>query len=162
MTQKFKVDWVELVKEGVGEKGPWKKFKMSLTDEEGVQTTDVVTFLEVQAGQTIEGSIVPNEKYHTKEFKKALEKPEFMKKPNMDRVMEKKAGMISEAQDVKAQNIRAAQDRSAWMWAKTNASTLIANSVGMMEDLDSLDRISQAVEELATKIYNSEPTTPFN
>lgn len=83
-------------------------------------------------------------------------------KPNMDRIMEKKADSIAMSQDKKAQNIAQAQDRSAWMWAKNNASSLIANQKPSAMDIRSLDEIADMVLDLATKIYNGEPTSPFN
>lgn len=66
---------------------------------------------------------------------------------------------IAESMQVKAENIRAAQDRSAWMWSKTNASTLLAD--GRFQGM-SLDSITDAVIRLATKIYNAEPIEPFS
>lgn len=72
---------------------------------------------------------------------------------------EEKKQAIAEAQQNKAKQIEQAQDRSAWMWSKTNASTLIANS-NKYKDLD-IDELADLVQSLATKIYNSEPITPF-
>jgi hypothetical protein len=71
-----------------------------------------------------------------------------------------KSAQISEAMDKKNQNIQAAQDRSAWMWAKTNASSLIAGSK-FVNDYESRQEMADAVLELATLIYNGEPTEPF-
>jgi len=82
-------------------------------------------------------------------------------KPNMERVMEKKADMISVSQDKKAQNIAQAQDRSAWMWAKNNASMILANQKQEALNIRDLDEIAEMVVDLATKIYNAEPTMPF-
>lgn len=153
---KYEITWAETIKEGTGAKGPWKLTKMTLKDEGGAMHEGITTFDEVAPGQSIEGNIVLDGNY--KNFKK-----DNARKPNMDRVMEKKGAMISEAQDVKAKNIAAAQDRSAWMWAKNNASTLVAEMIKIeihqpsYDDTNVLDRVI----DLATKIYNSEPQEPF-
>lgn len=70
-----------------------------------------------------------------------------------------KNASIEKFQNNKATQIAEAQDRSAWMWAKTNASTLLATQ--MIQGL-SQDKIAEMVIGLATKIYNGEPTEPFN
>lgn len=147
---KYIIEWCEVIKEGTGAKGPWKLTKMTLKDEAGAEHESITTFDDVAPGQTIEGNIVLDGNY--KNFKK-----DNARKPNMDRVMEKKGAMISEAQDVKAKNIAAAQDRSAWMWAKNNASTLYGDSLYNRPNED----IALLVLDLATKIYNGEPTEPF-
>ena len=59
----------------------------------------------------------------------------------------------------KEEAIHKAQDRSAWMWARTSAATLIANHPSYKDMQPSI--ISDAVIKLATKIYNGEPTEPF-
>jgi len=74
--------------------------------------------------------------------------------------------VVSEAMAVKAENIKEAQDRSAWMWAKNNASTLIAALI-QSSDLStriaiSSERLDEKVIDLATKIYNGEPIEPFS
>lgn len=71
-----------------------------------------------------------------------------------------KTAQINQAMDKKAQQIHAAQDRSAWMWAKTNASTLISNTQ-FVKNYENLNQVANDVVELATKIYNGEPTEPF-
>lgn len=151
----YKVEWSEVKKEGTSANGrTWKITEMTLKDEQGVITEKVSTFDSIMTGQEIEGTIADGK--YGKEFKR-LEKPEFMKKPNMDRIVEKKAGLIAEAQTNKAQQIAQAQDRSAWMWAKTNASTLLGTSMATENNSD----IAKAVIDLATKIYNAEPIEPF-
>lgn len=74
------------------------------------------------------------------------------------KMMEKKQEGIKESLDIKARNIAQAQDRSAWMWAKTNASELLK---GLYSDQISNDEIANQVLDLATKIYNGEPLEPF-
>ncbi len=147
---KYTVEWCETIKEGEKEGRKWKMTKMSLKDEQGVVTTDVTTFDSVTLGGTVEGSIVQNGQYLN--FKKALEKPNFMK-----HIAEEKKKDIEGFQQSKAKSIAEAQDRSAWMWAKTNASTLLA---GKFTGLDN-QGIAELVLDLATKIYNGEPTEPF-
>lgn len=153
---KYTIEWCE-AKQGTS-KATGKAYTMTtmtLKDENGVITDKVTTFDVVQNGAVIEGTIEQNGQYLN--FKPATN-PNGTRKPNMERVMEKKANMIGEAQATKAQNIAAAQDRSAWMWAKTNASTLLAGSFGKEENNK---YIAEAVLDLATKIYNGEPNEPF-
>jgi len=75
--------------------------------------------------------------------------------------MEKKSDMIGQAQERKEQSIARAQDRSAWMWAKTNASTLLSLMPEALKGKNS-DAIADMVVTLATKIYNGEPLVPFS
>ncbi len=75
------------------------------------------------------------------------------KKPNMERVMEKKASMIGEAQDKKAQNVSAAQDRNEIMWAKNNASMIIAHHPAF-QNLE-INEIEQTIINLADRILNA-------
>lgn len=76
---RFTIEWSEVIKEGTGEKGAWKMSKMTLKDEEGNTIENVRTFEPAMPGQELEGLIVYNEKYKTNEFKKKLEKPNFLK-----------------------------------------------------------------------------------
>lgn len=110
MSQKYTIDWVEVVKEGVGEKGPWKKSKMSLTGADGSKELSVSTFLEVQAGQELEGTVTFNEQYKSKEFKKVLEKPNFMKNKDSSiaTAMKKKEESIEKFQTSKEGSIKLA------------------------------------------------------
>lgn len=71
-----------------------------------------------------------------------------------------KSAQIEKAQERKEKSIQIAQDRAALMWAKTSACTLIANHPSY-KFLDQ-GQIEDMIEELATKIYNMEPVTPFN
>lgn len=72
-----------------------------------------------------------------------------------------KTAEIKEAMEKKAEQIHAAQDRSAWMWAKTNASTLLSSGDIRMSQFSNEEILARVVD-LATKIYNAEPNTPFN
>jgi len=103
-------------------------------------------------GETFDGELEKSEKGYWR-----IKKPTTSKKPNFDRIIEKKQAGIAEAQSEKAKNIALAQDRSAWMWAKTNASTLLGTGAGTNND-----EIAERVLDLATKIYNGEPNSPFN
>lgn len=71
-----------------------------------------------------------------------------------------KTAQIEKAMDKKASQIHAAQDRSAWMWAKNNAATLIANMPSALSGKSSI-QVADMVVSLATRIYNGEPTEPF-
>ncbi len=68
---------------------------------------------------------------------------------------------IAEAQQTKAKNIAEAQDRSAWMWAKTNASTILTSPQLRDSEYSSADEMVEKLIKLATKIYNAEPLEPF-
>lgn len=152
---KYTIKWCEITKNGNTNGREWQMTKMTLVDEAGKETDEVTTFDTVINGGTIEGEIVQKGQY----LNFVTAKPESGRKPNMDRVMEKKATMIGEAQTAKAQHIAEAQDRSAWMWAKNNASTLLASRG--ISPITPIDGIADMVTDLATKIYNAEPTTPF-
>lgn len=156
---KYKVEWVEVVQEGVGKKGPWKKSKMSLTDEAGAKEENVVTFLEVQAGQEITGTIETNLQYHTREFKKTLEKPKFMQK-SIEVAMDKKNESIAKFQGNKEESIKL-------MAAQRDAVLLVVaelnNSKGVTEDFTG-ERVKQEIIKwrnwfLLDKEFNNPP--PF-
>jgi hypothetical protein len=57
-----------------------------------------------------------------------------------------------EIQQNVSENVAKAQDRSAWMYAKNGAVELLKGRDWTVEDIN----------DLATKIYNLEPITPFN
>lgn len=141
---------------------PYKKVSLEKTDGTIVSGVSAFSFkypdldgLKVDA--QITASIVIDGNY--KNLVGVVEKPKGGR-PNMDRVMEKKADMVAVAQDKKAQNIAQAQDRSAWMWAKNNAAMLIANSPALKTM--NKEKMADAVIDLATLIYNGEPTEPFS
>lgn len=97
----------------------------------------------------IETELEKNEKGYWKMKKAQIQRPSFMKD---------KTETITKAMDAKKENIQEAQDRSAWMWAKNNATTLYGDS--MKEWLNPQD-IADKIIELATKIYHGKPTDPF-
>lgn len=70
-----------------------------------------------------------------------------------------KTAKIEEAMEKKNQNIQAAQDRSAWMWAKNNAAMLVANAIDT-QHMNVMEKLPLVIN-IATKIYNAEPTEPF-
>lgn len=154
----FKIEWCE-------KKNPdW--IMATVTDLRGEQTENVSVnrtnkkgevfpdFDKIMTGHTIEAELWISGT--NKAYLFAPKAKTGGNRPNMDRIMDKKAGNIAEAQTRKEQSISEAQDRSAWMWAKNNASILLGTSLS----LESNDTISKAVIELATKIYNGEPTEP--
>lgn len=71
-----------------------------------------------------------------------------------------KTKQITEAMDTKARNIAEAQDRSAWMWSKTNAATLLAGHDSIRGVTP--NGIVDIMIGMATKIYNAEPIEPFS
>jgi len=148
----YKIVWCEVKKKGNTNGRDWAITEMNLEDPEGNTVEKVSTFDSVQNGGTIEGTILKNDKGYLN-FKK-LEAPDFIKNQRGGAYKEK---VIGEAMEKKSQNIKEAQDRSAWMWAKTNASTLLGTSMAT----ETNDDIAKAVIGLATKIYNGEPQVPF-
>ena len=123
---KYIVDWCEIVQEGTGANGPWKKSKMSLKDEQGNAEEDVITFLSVQPGQELEGSVVLNPKYKTREFKSVLQKPNFMKKPDISK-------SVAEAQKRTQEGVQKAQshtDNAVRTSATMRDSVLLAIAEG--------------------------------
>lgn len=146
---KYKIDWCEVKKEGETNGRKWSIMEMALTDEQGVKTEKVSTFDSVMPGQEIEGEVVKNDKGYLNFQSKKVEAKANFKTQQMNEVMDKKAT-----------NIKEAQDRSAWMWAKNNASTLLASrGIGSTTPAS---EIANMVIDLATKIYNGEPNEPFN
>lgn len=127
-------------------------FVMKLIDEAGAAHENVSTFDPVEEGAEINGEIVQNGNFKNFKAAKAVARSNFA-------TQQKEKG-IAEAQERKARQIYEAQDRSAWMWARTSAANLIANHPAYK--FFSEDKIVELVEELATKIYNMEPTEPFN
>lgn len=129
-------------------------WKVILADPEGVES-NLNVFDKLIVGEEVEGQIYRNDKGYLN-FKSAQVKQTT--RPNYDRIMEKKQAGIAESQTRKEQSIKAAQDRSAWMWAKTNATELMKLVPDpLVEDKEMLNRL----HELATKIYNMEPFEPF-
>jgi len=135
---------------------------LELVDTEGLEHkvnifSDFPDYANLNVGSEINGELKQNDKGYTNLYSNNVPQ----KKPNMERVMEKKADMISMSQEKKAQNIAQAQDRSAWMWAKVNASNLLAHGKADALKIRDLDEVAEMVLDLATKIYNGEPTEPF-
>ena len=113
-------------------------------------------FANIKEGSVFSGNMVKEGQYWNLSFDGMNSK-----KPNFDRIIEKKQAGIAEAQTEKAKNIALAQDRSAWMWAKTNATTIITSANLKDSEMSSADDMVDRMIKLATKIYNAEPTEPF-
>lgn len=147
MSKKYEIVWCES-KDGVSKTGkPYTMTKMTLKGEDGVTVENVSTFDAVQNGGTIVGEIVQKGQYLNFETEKT-----DGRKPNMDRVMEKKAGQIAEAQGRKEESIGKAQDRSAMMWAKYGATELVAHHPAF-KDLNEVEVMTK-VSRLANQIYH--------
>lgn len=158
----YKIDWLEV-------KSPeWKM--ISITNEAGISYTDVSlnkrdkkgtefpNFDNLKAGDTIHG-----EYWETSDKSKRYLYPPRPQSTNGGPIRRQpgaSAMAIKEAQETKAKNIAQAQDRAAWMWAKNNASQLLSAKTEL--DGISMNDIAGEVIKLATKIYNGEPTEPFN
>ena len=103
----------------------------------------------------VELELEKNDKGYWRIRKPKMEKPNFLK-ANAEVVSKS----VEKAQEVKAKNIAQAQDRSAWMWAKTNATTIITSSNLKDGETSSAEEMVDKMLALATKIYNGEPE-PF-
>lgn len=132
--------------------------KASLKNEAG-ETYDNIAFWNneiTEESTEVEGELTKNDKGY---WKFVGVKPTNGRKPNMDRMMDKKADLISEAQERKAHSIHEAQERTAWTWAKYSACELYANDrIG--SKLDNEDEVAAKINEFANRIYHMEPT-PF-
>ncbi len=151
---KYSIEWSEVIKRGETNGRAWKMTKMNLKDEAGQLHDEVTTFDDVMTGGTLEGTIEMKGKY--KNFKNLPKAPSnsIYKRPDITE-------NVKVAQERKEASIEKAQDRSAWMWAKTNASTLLAGNAHFQQQNFGEDMIVAQVIGLATKIYHGEPTTPF-
>lgn len=136
---------------------------LNVKDEAGTETKEVSLNRTNKKGEVfpgfdgvVNGGYIEGELWTSQAGKHYL----FAPKPKLERPTFMKGAQIEKAMDKKNENIKQAQDRSAWMWAKTNASTLLAGIMNKI-NTDSNDAIAEAVLDLATKIYNMEPTTPF-
>lgn len=152
---KYTVSWIKESAKGNTNGRDWIKYEITLKDEQGVETT-CKTFDNIDNGTTVEGEITHDPKWGSS-FKKAQTPKQQAGANFKSQQIEKTAFAI---QDKKSESIAKAQDRSAWMWAKTNASTVLANhpSLQQMPRQD----IAEFILDLATKIYNGEPTEPFS
>lgn len=126
-------------------------FVMTLTDEAGAVHEKVSTFDPVEQGAELNGEIIQNGDF--KNFKKA----QAVARSNF--ASGQKERVIEAAQQRKEKSIHLAQDRSAWMWARTSAANIVANHTAYK--FYSEEKILDLVEDIATKIYNMEPTEPF-
>lgn len=124
-------------------------FTADLTDTE--DKTEEIAFWKGEINletKELTGDIYTNDK-----GKRVFKSPtQSAGKPNMERVMEKKAGMIGEAQAVKAQNVSEAQSRNEAMWAKYGACEMIAHHP-MFKDLTESELLNK-IHILASKIKN--------
>lgn len=115
-------------------------------------------FATIMTGNNIEGDIVT--KVNGQYTNVTLYPPKVSGVPGRSFTPKKPISeSVAVAQENKARQIAQAQDRSAWMWAKNNASELLSGVLS--HDLTHEER-AEEVLKLATKIYNGEPTEPFN
>lgn len=151
---KYKIEFLERKRTSTGK----DKIDATIRGEDGVNVEatlwgDFPNFGELKAGDTVDGLLKtasdPKFKPTLNPIKDYASRPSFTPKTQV----------IKEAQDNKARQIAQAQDRNAWMWAKNNASQLLT---GHLLNGMSADDIAHEVINLATKIYNGEPTEPFN
>lgn len=128
--------------------------KVTLDDGRNVSVwagdkTDFTTF-EIGKEFPADHEIVQKDKYFNARpiVKNTEKKAQWQTRPSQQK-------QIVEAQDRKAQNVSQAQDRNEKMWAKTNASTLVANHPAYKE-LQTPQDVEDAVSQLASKILNDE------
>lgn len=127
--KKFKVNWFA---EKTSSKGT-KYAKVTLESVEGGIIEDVAIFssfpdfANIMVGSEVEGNLIEKDYNGSKSYSLEAEKSIGGKKPNFDRIIEKKQAGIAEAQSTKANNISEAQSRNEIMWAKRSASEIIAH-----------------------------------
>lgn len=157
---KYIIEWSEVKTTATGKE--YKKITAKDVDGLEVQASvwsDAPFYVQIAPGATIEAEVrmSPDGKY----------KNLVMANQNPTRGTGNggafKTAQIEKAMDKKADQIAKAQDRSAWMWSKTNAATLIAATINSNSSGVVADRmLSERVIRLATLIYNGEPTEPFS
>lgn len=119
--------------------------------------SDFPNFATLDVGTEVEGEVKENTKGYASLYAPKVEGTKGG--AGIARSMELKNTNIALAQQRKDASIHSAQERSAWMWAKTNAATLIESSPVPFE---SDENLLKRLHELSTQIYNMEPLTPFN
>lgn len=159
MFQNIKIEWTENKTTKTAK--PYKA--LAVLDESGAKFnvnifSDFPDFANIIPGSVVRAKLEQNGQYWNL-VSETQSKPRGGK-PNFDRIIEKKQQGIADAQTEKAKNISLAQDKSAWMWAKNNASSLLAADANRVNGMNQ-DEMSEWVISLATKIYNGEPTEPF-
>ena len=133
----------------------------ALTISDGPTETNVNVFSDwpdfanLKIGSQIEGTLEKNGQYWNIKSDRIKDR-----KPNFDRIIEKKQAGIVESQERKASNISQAQDRNEVMWAKRNASEIVAHHP-VYKNLKDEVEVEMAIEGLAAKILHMD-LTPFN
>lgn len=164
----YKVNWMENKKSKDGK----EYIKATLDSEtnerfEASVWPDFSQYSKMAPGATVEGVIRVKGEYKNLVDGNLGPKPESLRHgAPRGQYGGFKTQQVKELMQDKNRNIEAAQDRSAWMWAKTNAAQLLAGKsnadMKIKSDLMTLEGISDAVLNLATLIYNGEPTEPFS
>jgi len=152
---KFTVDWAENKTAKTGK--PYKSLTIKGDDGKPVNVnifSDWPDFANIAPGSQIDGELEQNGKYINIKSNAIKER-----KPSMDRLMDKKVASIAEFQASKSQSISQAQDRTALMWAKNNASELVAHHP-VYKNLKDEVEVEMAIEALASKILHMD-LTPF-
>lgn len=125
---KYKIEWCEVKKEGETNGRAWKITNMTLKDETGQTIDEVSTFDAVMPGQEIEGFIETKGQY--KNFKKSLEKPNFMKKEGFSA---NKAKEVIDYKDEKIGKNADNKDHSIRISSTMNKAIDLAIADGNME-----------------------------
>jgi hypothetical protein len=156
---KYTIDWSEEKTTSTGK--PFKK--VTAVDEDGKKVdanvwSDAPFFAQVAPGATVEAElkVSADGKYTSLQGPKTERTgaSAYSRTPKVD-----VAGHLEVQKEI-TRNVVAAQDRTAWMWAKNNAAMLVANHQAYK--FYSEEKVLDLVEDMATKIYNFEPLTPFN
>lgn len=155
---KIQIDWSEVKTTGTGKE--YKKITGKDEQEILVEASvwsDAPFYAQIAPGATIEAEI---RKSADGKYTNLVSAQNGTNRGGGAGMLAAKEKSIEKAQENKNRNIQAAQDRSAWMWAKNNAVMLIANHDSYK--FVSINEMERTIEDLATKIYNFEPITPFN
>ena len=158
---KYTIEWLEKKTSSQG------NAYIKATLLEGETTIDNVAifgsfpgFADLAPGVAVEGELTEKEYNGAKSYTLNAPKVEGATRGGGTGMLKAKEASIEKAQNRKEKSIEVAQDRSAWMWAKNNATSLVASHRAYANL--SAQEIEDTIEELATKINNFEPLTPFN
>ena len=157
MNKEYNVKWMERKETSTGK----SYIKATLEGVDGTVSiwSDFLNFANIAPGSNVTGELKKNDKGYLNLYPPKAERPQVGTFRGQSGGF--KTAQAKELMQDKNNNIKEAQDRSAWMWAKTNASTLIAGWKGALDGKISVDEISEMVIRLATQIYNGEPIEPF-
>lgn len=151
---------VSKVEEKKGKNPPHNPYwAMTLIGEDSVIIENVTTFDKPGEGMKLNGEVIFKEGGKFKNFQsaQATARQDFGGRKKSEEIIQ----TSQQIQEDISRRVHAAQDRTAWMYAKNNASTLLAAKEGHTVG-KTIQNIAADVILLATLIYNGEPTEPFS